>query len=565
MTTSKTCPHENRVGVRRDMQIGAIRLCLAIWSLFAVRAQAVQTPAAFMVVGSQFHRRGSEDAGQARICIRNTGEQPLSMPQLAVRVLAQKAAGPETPGMECGWVYSKLSPPVVRPGQHGEIVVKLTDAPPAGCHLTCEVSVRSGAACHTISLAEPPVWIPFVGFSKDLRRAFVYVENLGPEPTAAKLLHVGRFDVADGAAVIHSPVPPRDKGCLIGDLPSPLTSGEFVRVAITVNAGGRESRIETMVRVISAMPVVTEFDIDDPGLGLDARRPFLQTMACPAHAHGTHEQAAAKFMEDYARQFSEDPGRVIQMAICRSDMSKAWFRFGDLPDVAAVNTCLRPPVQYKRNPEAWFCPFSCVGDLAKKATEPGRFVAILPTGPAVEEGSFLLKGLTSQESRFLVYCAVACGAKGVIYRGLPASDPLSWDAFRRLNREVQHLKPLLLEAEPVDWIATESDNHAAKGLLCGDQAVLIVVFDRRYFSRERDGRFYTPPFGRTVLPVRITGKIPRGTTVQEVATPSASLARNRWDQRDGILELTVDMVDSAQVYVASIQPQADPSEERVAR
>jgi hypothetical protein len=176
----------------------------------------------------------------------------------------------------------------------------------------------------------------------------------------------------------------------------------------------------------------------------------------------------------------------------------------------------------------------------------------------VEEVSFLLKGLTSQEWRFLVYCAVASGAKGVIYRGLPASDPLSRDAFRQLNRELQYLKPLLSIAEPVEWITTEQSNYVAKGLLCGDQAILVIVFDRRYFSRRRDGRFHTPPFGRAVIPVRVNGKIPQGITVQEITTPFASLDRNCWDYRNGVLELTADMIDSAQVYIISIQPQTDP-------
>lgn len=561
----KTCQCKRRPDVCRGARTGAIFLCALATLLPLSGTQGMQTSTAFSVVGAQFRQRDPEDAGEARICIQNTDAQPLSIGQLKVRILAPRAAGPEALTTECKCVYTKLSPPVLRRGQYGEIVAKLLDQPTRDGQLICDVSAGSGMTSRTIPLAEPALWISYVAFSEDLQRAFVYVENLGREPVEAQLLSVGRFDMTGRAGTIHVPIPPKDKGCLTGDLPSPLTTGEFVHIAIAEGASGQESTVRTVARVIRTIPIVREFGPGDPSLGLDIQRPFRQTMACPAHAHGTHEAAAAKFLDDYAQQFSEDPSQAIQIAICRSDLPRAWFRFGNLSDVAALNTCLRPPSCYSKDSQKWFCPFSCVGDLAKRATEPGRFLAIIPTGPAAEEGSFLLKGLTSQEWRFLVYCAVASGAKGVIYRGLPANDPLSRDAFSQLNRELQCLKRLLLIAEPVEWTTTAESNYAAKGLLCGDQAVLIIVFDRRYFSRQRDGKSYTPPFGRAVIPVRVSGKIPRETTVQEITTPFASLDRNCWDYRNSVLEFTADMIDSAQPYVISIRPQTNPSEGGVSR
>jgi hypothetical protein len=560
MTTPAICQCKRCTEAWRSVRTGAILLCVTAALLPPSRTQGMQSSSAFVVAGSQFHQRGPEDAGEARIYIQNTGEQPLSMTQLKVQILAEKAASPETPATECKCVYVKLSPPILAPGQYGEIAAKLLDQPTGDCHLMCNVSARAQAIPYATLLAEPALWISYVGFSQDLRRTFVYLENLGQEPAEAQLLRVGQFDVAGQAKAIHVPVPPKDKGCLIGDLPSPLTAGEFVHVIVAVNAGGRESKVHTVIRAIDVVPIVREGGTNDPRLGLDVQRPFLETMACPAHAHGTHELAAAKFLDGYVQQFSENPSKVIQIAVCRNDMPKAWYRFCDLPDVAVVNTCLRPPASYGRDPQKWFCPFFCVGDLAKRATEPGRFLAIIPTGPDVEDGSFLLKGLAPQEWRFLVCCAVASGAKGVVYRGLPATDSLSRDAFGQLNRELQHLKPFLSIAEPIGWITTKESNYAAKGLLCGDQAILVIIFDRRFFSQQKDGRFHTPPFGRAVTPVRVSGEIPQEITVREVATPFASLDHSCWDYRDGILELTADMVDSAQVYVISIQPRMNPLE-----
>ncbi len=567
MTISEISQYGMCTEVWRGVRTGITHLCIITILLPLSRAHSKYASTAFEVAGSQFHQRDPEDAGEVRICIRNTGSDFLSMAQLKVRILAKKAADPNTPTTECRYVYAKLSPPVLRPGQYGEILAKLLEQPMKDSYLTSTISTDNGAVSDVVRLAESPLWISLVGFSEDLRRAFIYVENPGRKSIEAELLKVGNFDVAHRTKTDYFSVPPGDKRCLIGNLPSALSVGEFVHVVIAVNTSGRESKVHAVTRVINAFPLVMEHGTGDPRLGLDILRPFLQTMACPSHAHGTPETAAAKFLDDYVQQFAENPSQVIQMTICRSDMPRAWFRFGDLPDVATMNTCLRPPSCYDKEPQKWYCPFSCLGDLAKRSTEPGRFLAIIPTGPDVYEQPFLLRGLTSQECRFLVYCAVASGAKGVIYRhrGRLVSDPLSGDAFRQLNRELHHLKPLLSIAEPVEWVTTEKSNYAAESLLCGDQAILVIVFDSRYFSRQRDGKLYTPPFGRAVIPVRINGKFPQGITVREVKTPFASLNSDNWDFRNGILELIADMIDSAQVYIIYIQPQIHPKEGELSR
>jgi hypothetical protein len=134
-----------------------------------------------------------------------------------------------------------------------------------------------------------------------------------------------------------------------------------------------------------------------------------------------------------------------------------------------------------------------------------------------------------------------------------------------LNRELHHLKPLLSIAEPVEWFTTEVSNYAAESLLCGDQAILVIVFDSRYFSQQRDDRFYTPPFGREVIPVRINGKLPQRILIPEVRTPFASLNRDKWHFQNGVLELKADMIDSAQVYIMHIQPQIHPKEGEISR
>ena len=549
------------LSVRRRVRIEAVLLLSVVTVVPPCLALQTTAPVRFVIVGSRFHQRDQDDAGEVRVCLQNTSEASLSMTQLNVQVIARVPDNPDAAGAQQKCVYVKLSPPVLQPGQCGELVAKPFDRLARGRALVCTVSAADGATAQTVALTEPNMWISYIGFSEDLREIFVYVENTGHEMIEAKLLRVGSFDAGERARTIHCPVPPGDKGCLACRLPSPVSAGDFVHVVVAAKVGTGESKIHTVVRAINAMPVFMESNAFDPRWSLDARNPFAQVMVCPAHAHGPHEAAAAEFLADYVQRFSQDSGQVIQMHICRSDFPRAWFRFGSLPDVAVMNTCLHPPSRYDANQPEWFCPFSRVGDLAKRATEPGRFLALIPTGPdADEEGAFLLKGLTSQEWRFLVYCAIASGAKGVEYRGSPADDPLSRDAFGQVNKELQHLKPLLLIAEPVDWVTTTENGYAAKGLLCGDQAILVMVFNCRYFSQQRNGRFYTPPFGREVKSVKVNVKTPQETIVGQVRSLSDSLDRESWTHQADHLDFIMDMIDSVQVYVVDLLRRAKPSE-----
>lgn len=487
------------------------------------------------------------------------------MANLEVRILAREGTATGGSAEEHQCVYARLSPPVLRPGQYGEIVAKLSEAPTNDAHLRCTVSAGSGIVSQTAPLEKSALWISYVAFSEDFRRAYVYAENLGTEPARVKLLKVGDGDRPDQATPVRSVVLPGHKGCLVGDLASPVSRGAFVHVVIVEDTGERKSEVHVVTRAIRAFPVVMEHGNSEPRLAVDIQRPFTETMACPAHKHGSQEAASARFLDDYARRFSENPHQLIQMAICRSSMPEAWFRFGTLPDAAAMNPCLRPPSRYGENPQSWFCPFFCVGELAKKATEPGRYLAIIPTGPNTQEGSLLLKGLAPQEWRFLVYNAIASGAKGVIYRGQPGRDRLNRDAFRQLNRELQQLRPLLSISEPIQGCTTEHSDYAIRSLLCGDQAILIMAFDRRYFSEQRKGRFYTPPFGRAVIPVRARVKIPGGMAIQSMRTPFASLDHDCWACQDSSLSFTTEMLNSVHVYVASLQREPRLSKEGPSR
>jgi len=303
----------------------------------------------------------------------------------------------------------------------------------------------------------------------------------------------------------------------------------------------------------------------DPNLGLDSERffsastsssgevPCIHCMQCPAHSYGTYENAARKFLDNRYDIFSQNQYLLTLMWICQSNKPRAWYTFGALADVTVMNPIL-PVTAYKSDIEVSerFNQFFWLAQNAKKATAPGRFLASIHLIPA--RGAFFKQSTFGlEEIKFLTCCAIAGGARGIIYRQYRASslsDQPGQNAFLQFNKELRLLRPLLMIAEPVSWASTADNGYIAKSLLCGDEAILVMVFDRRYFSEQKDGKVRTPVFGKCAKQVEIKVKVPAGFLVSEVKSLYNPLSEELWNYQENKLDFRVNMVDSVHVYKA---------------
>lgn len=522
----------------------------SVSEIFASSSKDIVARDKFVITGSEFCRRSEFDAGEIRTFLVNTGKEPMSISQCKLyRFIASKDERQNELGREVNHVYSKLSPPILMPGQNGELLIKLLNTPPNSSELECTIYDKMGGISATlISIEQAPIWISYAGFSEDLSKVYVYVQNNTETTLRIQLLGVRGVSVRDTCRSINNDPPPGDKGCLVFKMPMPLALGEYVHITISAKSGDQEFQTHRTVRAVNKFPLLSGSGSPNPRLGLDSESFFVQTMECPAHAHGTHENAARKFLDDRYRRFSQNPYLITQMWICRADRPRAWYKFGPLPDVAVMNTILFTSSAYKSDPKTYerFSPFFWLATMAKKAAAPNRYLACIPVTP--EKGVFAQSSHTPDEVKFLVYCAIAAGAKGILYRGVPSSDPLSHDAFMQLNNELLQLKSWLAMAEPVNWASTADDNYVAKSLLCGDEAILVIAFDRRYFSEQQNNKLHTPAFGKAVKPAKIKVKIPKGFSAFEVKSMYTALSKNLWYFQEGQLDFTAHMIDSVQVY-----------------
>jgi hypothetical protein len=117
-----------------------------------------------------------------------------------------------------------------------------------------------------------------------------------------------------------------------------------------------------------------------------------------------------------------------------------------------------------------------------------------------------------------------------------------------LNRELQQLQQLLVIGEPVNWASTSQKNLVVKSLLCGDEAIIVIVFDNRYFSKQQNNKLYTPVYAKAPKSGKIEVKVPEGFLVSDVKSMYMSLSKNSWNYEEEQLDIMVNMVDSVQVY-----------------
>ncbi|MHC4740147.1 MAG: hypothetical protein ACYS9Y_14655, partial [Planctomycetota bacterium] len=462
---------------------GTFRIALAlhfffygfVHGIYGSTAQETKNGGKLIITGSEFYHRSRFDTSEMRVFLKNIGNKPMSVNECELRRLLVENNVPQKTWTKINYLYTKLSPPVLMPGQNGELLIKLAEAPPNNSMVKCVFSDNTGNFLEvTILIKQTPVWVPYIGFSEDLSKLYVYIQNSSRQPLKAELLKVAGISASDNYQSINGQILPGDIGCLIFKMTVPFTLGEYVHVVISTASKDQEWKTERIIRTVNKFPITFEFS-SDSDLGLDSERFFvtsttpvkdvacIQNMVCPAHAYGTYENAAKVFLDKYHSVFLQNAHLLMQMWICRNDRPDAWYKFGSLPDIAVMNPILLAPKEYTLDTEVspQLHPFSWLATMAKKATEPIRYFACIPLYP--EKTVFLHSSYTSDDIKFLIYCAIASGAKGIVYRDRPASDQFSRNAFTRLNKELQQFKSLLMIAEPVNWASvTGNENYIAR-------------------------------------------------------------------------------------------------------
>lgn len=253
-------------------------------------------------------------------------------------------------------------------------------------------------------------------------------------------------------------------------------------------------------------------------------------------------------------QRSVDPPVLNLVVVDNTYKPLQWYVYGQIPDVFVTDPYV--PLNGRQVDYVYHAL-----DCARDACAPRPMIPIL-WACGLEGGRKLgHRPPTPEEERIMAGYAVGCGAKGLVYfidmsgetgegkfLGLSDNKPL-WDEVGRINKDVLAIADLLSIGCPIPGGRSDSGVWV-RSLMCGRESMVVVVVNNGHyigFETHNEFAWHTP--ARDVG-VRIA--VPdhfRRCTVREVV--NGALVPARGEVKDGRLSMTLDVVDTARVFVVS--------------
>lgn len=499
--------------------------------------------------GAAFRKVSASDPGTLLLYAGNAGNSPATLQEVLLNGERLRMVAPA----DAGYLHWQMRPQVVPPGGVAELAVKLSQSR-VGL-LNVAMTLGDGEA-RTISCVltrrKEPLVITYVGFSRPLDAAYLYVRNDGETAVTLGRVWRDRLEVTGEARILDASLEPGRKTCIVLRPAVPFRPGEeaFFKVDTAEGLGAR-----ALVRAFHLFPIAAwdhpgetdtgslGFDDDEEDTGSHLR----EVLACPMHAHGSWAQAArlAITKSHASGEGSRAPtGLVNSIYICRFQVERGLPLFGAVTDVLNFNPNQDVGSSGPRSRSVGY-----LTDLGRRCAAPRpiltRFRSSLSQGgPPHEEAR-----PSAEEICLQTYCALAHGSKGVAYP-LDGVAQESLGAIERLNANLARVKRYLAIADVLGAAATEHEKVEVAALLAGDEALLLVVLNHKYTTGEgaEESAFeYVAQRG-----VRVEVQVPRWFTVGRVVEAvEGEFEDTEYSLRDGKIELVLDEVGAPRLFLVT--------------
>lgn len=530
--------------------------------LFLMMAGAIRA-GELRVEHSVITRQARADNGTIHVYVRNVADRELHVSNLSLftgtdareSLLKTVEASPGADGEEGPYLWWRSFPDPIPPGAFADLQVKLT-VPPAR-KLSVRFTGPAGVEVkETLEQLNDALGICSVGFSPALDAAFVYVENRLRDPVRLHRVLLNGQDVTRQARLLADTIPPSGKGAVIIPRPGSFRPGEvlFLKVIGNPSAVGA-----TLVRAFSRFPITwmdgkVPADLQDTD-GVEPVRPgsvpneglagIEHIMRCPAHAHGTRPQAAARFIELHRQLVRNEPAIPGMIFVCRWDKEKNYFVFCELGDFTRVmpwagsSGYVEQPLNHRAQ---WLTA------LAVTAAAPHPVHAVVPI--RFEDSYQWKRSCSPEEIRALVYLPLSRGAKGLSYgKSEPTLNADAEAELSRVTREVGELRPYLAFAEPMDLGRTTHPAVEAATLLAGDRALVLLLINHSFkdFDNDRILRCEAQHH------VRCEITLPDRLSVESVQDVGNRMGKASWRQDQHLLKLDADCPGVVRAYLVTFR------------
>jgi len=404
---------------------------------------------------------------------------------------------PDHGSVETRWI--RIDPKVMQPGQWTHFYFK-TKRDDLDCNLfRAAFKTPDRESALDMPMAPSEIDVTYAVRDSSSTKFYFYLRNNIDFIIYVTAMRVNDIALTNSAASLPLELAPRKKGLVCGHLDGlQVPAGAALPADIELETTG--GAVHRFAYLFSEK----RFEVKR------SESPVL--MACPAHAHGTYEQAAEKLfrLADAARAGA----RCVH--ICRSSFLEGINVFGQCIEEMRVNPQASNP---ERRTERWLKGLLDTTSKCKGCSEPGIFSVVIEAYSSLL-GAQHTDTMGGAELREVVYSEIACGAKGIQFR-LPKEEISTQYRTNAENTaaELTMLSECLAVSEPVDLVVScSTDSIIPKTLLCGDQGLILILLRRNAEESEEVAPFdvvlNSPDWLKPTEFLEVGGASTKGTLVQ---------------------------------------------------
>ena len=553
---------------RREAPV-AVTFVLAVGPCCCVGSAAIlfcaPAVASELVVEHAYIRRQTEsDTGTVHLFVRNANTEPVEVvsllsvgessggapssevQQAVARILASEDEEEEP------YLWWRAWPNPVPAGGFADVEVKLSRVPTrkVAVHFACSGGSKLKSV---LSRINDGLELRFVGFSPELDTLYIYVENRLDVAVRIKRVRINGEDVTARSRSLWGSLAPLGNDCVIVPLKRPLQPGAFV--FLQVDGDQESAQCAGLVRAFSGFPI-TWLDgslpdgLEEPP-GKAEHRPgqvrgeglagYENIMRCPAHVHGTRQEAASKFILHHRQLLASEPEVPGMILVCRWDKEVNYFAFGELADVMRVMPFARSfayPHEPLEDRTQWLT------SLAACAAAPRPVHAVVPIRFA--DSHAWTRSCTPQEIRALVYFPLSRGAKGLCYgRRQKGLSEESRQMLAQVTREIASIRAYLQFSDYMPLGATDNPSVEAATLLAGHRGIVLLLINHRFQDFDNDHILEYVPQKK----IRSTIRLPSGLTVASIKNVTDLHDSVTWRQEGDRVTLETDRLALVQPYL----------------
>lgn len=510
------------------------------------------------------NRQAEADNGTAHVYVHNMSNQQVHIESVIVGVdglndLVALAVMPDAHvDDEAGlpYIWWRALPNPIEPNGYADLAVKLSRLP------TSKIQLRFGGTPECVleqqlDRINDPLGVCFIGYTPSRDTVYIYIESRLDEPFTLRRIRVNGDDATPQSRCIPRVIPPQGKGVIVVRLHQPLEMGRSVFLQI---GGDPEAKGVALTRVVTGFPVTWIDGTLPEGLVPTTQdtkiRPgavrgegifgYENIMRCPAHAHGTRQNAAAQYIAAYDKLVRSEPRVPGMIYVCRWEKEINYFVFAELGDAVRVMP-FAGSLSYV--PEPLNHSLQWLTALAVQAAAPRPVHAVVPI--RFEDSYQWMRSMTPDEVRAMIYLPLSRGVKGLCYGRKEAG--LSREAQQELaqvTREIAVIRNYLAFAEPMPWGRAEPASVEAATLLAGDQALILLIINHAFVGFDNDHVLDVRPQSA----VRAEVMLPDDLQVADVHDVTGRGRPVKWQQQGPKLVIEVDRLIMAHPYLVLFKP-----------